>query len=425
VGAWPWRSALYTATTPVVGLAAAVPLLVLVLPWAVLASMVADARPLPDAATWVPLLAVGAALVGGFGPLLALPVAAVERLRLRLVDTRPAAAPHRRPPAPGPWAWLRTRYTEPATWRELGYTLLLPPLAAVAGAMLWTVLLPLLLAAAPLIVAADEGPVTFGPVRAATPADTVPVALLGVALLALAPYLLALWAGAHGALARALLHRHEPEALRAELVEVTRSRARLVDAFEAERRRIERDLHDGAQQRLVALTMRLGLARLDLPADSPAAAEVAAAHDQAKLVLAELRELIRGIHPQVLTDRGLAAALPDLADRCPVPVRLDLDLPVRPPAHAEATAYFVAAELLTNAARHSGATAVAVSARAADRTLVLEVADDGRGGADPAAGTGLTGLADRLAVTNGRMLLSSPPGGPTRIRVELPWNRTP
>jgi signal transduction histidine kinase len=219
--------------------------------------------------------------------------------------------------------------------------------------------------------------------------------------------------------ARALLHGRSREALHAQLVEVSRSRARLVDAFEAERRRIERDLHDGAQRRLVSLTLQLGLARLDLPPDSTAGTSVAEAHEQAKQTMAELRELIRGIHPQVLTDRGLPVALRSLADDTPIPVTVDVNLPGRLPSHLEATAYFLVAEALTNVTKHSGATRVSVSAHRHADTLVVEVSDNGRGGADPRQGSGLTGLADRAAVVDGRMFLSSPAGGPTLLRVEL------
>src|SRR5262249_42147495 len=139
--------------------------------------------------------------------------------------------------------------------------------------------------------------------------EALAYALAGVAMLPAVPYLLGLLAGAHGAMARALLRGGDEHRLRAELVEMSRSRARLVDAFEAGRRRIERDLHDGAQQRLVGLTLRLGIARLDIPPESPAYRDVSDAHDQAKQLMVELRELIRGIHPRVLADRGLPSAL--------------------------------------------------------------------------------------------------------------------
>lgn len=211
--------------------------------------------------------------------------------------------------------------------------------------------------------------------------------------------------------------------MRAELVEVARSRARLVDAFDSERRRIERDLHDGAQQRLVSLTLQLGLARLDLPADSPAAGTLATAHEQAKQAMVELREIVHGIHPQILTERGLPAALSELADRCSIPVTVRCEPSGRLPGQLEAAVYFVVAEALTNAARHSGATEVSVTVEQRAGRVVVQVGDDGRGGADPNRGTGLTGLADRVAVVGGRMLLSSPAGGPTLLRVELPCPR--
>jgi signal transduction histidine kinase len=193
----------------------------------------------------------------------------------------------------------------------------------------------------------------------------------------------------------------------------------LVDAFEAERRRIERDLHDGAQQRLVALTMALGLARLDAP-PGPLADQLAKAHGEAGRALEELRELIHGIHPKVLADYGLPAAVADAADRSAVPVDVTLELPGRLPQAVEAAAYFVVCEALANIGRHSGATRAAVTGGHRDGRLVLRVRDDGRGGADAAAGSGLTGLADRVSVLDGRLSLSSPPGGPTLLSVEIP-----
>jgi signal transduction histidine kinase len=196
-----------------------------------------------------------------------------------------------------------------------------------------------------------------------------------------------------------------------------------VDAFEAERRRIERDLHDGAQQRLVALTMTLGLARLDAP-PGPLADQLAKAHEEAGKALAELRELIHGIHPKILADYGLEAAVADAADRSVVPVDIDLELPGRPPQAVESAAYFVVCEALANVAKHSGADRAQVSGGHRDGRLFLQVRDDGRGGADPSAGSGLTGLADRVSVLDGRLALSSPPGGPTLLLVEFPCELT-
>ncbi|MET9678783.1 sensor histidine kinase [Streptomyces coeruleorubidus] len=254
----------------------------------------------------------------------------------------------------------------------------------------------------------------------AVPWQTVAGPVAGALLLPVAAYPIGAWAAVRAAVGRAVLFPKDRE-----LREVVRSRARLVDAFETERRRIERDLHDGAQQRLVALTIKLGLATLDLPPGSAAAKQVGEAHALAKEALTELRELIRGIHPQILTERGLAAAARDIAGRCPVPADLDLDLPGRLPAAVEQTAYYVTAEALTNIARHSGADRCRVTARCRDGVLRLDIEDNGSGDADPARGTGLVGLADRIAAADGRMLLSSPPGGPTLLRAEIPCARRP
>ncbi|GLX93680.1 sensor histidine kinase [Herbidospora sp. NBRC 101105] len=331
----------------------------------------------------------------------ALPVGAFERARMRLVDRTPAGNPHVKPPNPGLRAWITTRVREQATWRDLGFTVVAlsvlcwMDLGLVSSAF-W---LPVLLMSAPLQPSMHW-------------VDGLPLAAGGLLLVPLSAYMLAAWAGTRAMIARAVLAPGDAE--------IIRSRARLVDAFEAERRRIERDLHDGAQQRLVSLSMKLGLARLDLPPGSPAETQVAEAHEEAKRVLAELRELIRGIHPQVLTDRGLGAAVEDVAGRSPVPVDVDVSLPGRLPAPIEAAAYYVVSEAMTNIAKHSGARHGHVYGRLHEGALVLEVRDDGVGGANPAAGSGLAGLADRVAVTDGVMSLSSPRGGPTLLRVEIP-----
>jgi signal transduction histidine kinase len=425
ISGWPWRSAGYLLSTLPLALAAQAGLAIPAAPWLVLAAQLASGN--YQVGTIVVLALLGGALVPAIGPLIAMPLAVAERARLRLVDARPDG-PHRpgRPEtaAGGAAAWLRARYAEPGTWRELGYGCLLATvIPALTLAALLAVLLTGVLVASPVLVLAQQpggAPVTLAFGQATTVGQTLPYTVAGLLLLPVLPYLLTLLAAAQAAIARALLLGAPGEQLRAELAEVSRSRARLADAFEAERRRIERDLHDGAQQRLVSLTLQLGLARLDLPPASPAARSVAAAHEQAKQLMAELRELIHGIQPQVLTDLGLPAALGELADQSPVPVAVDARLPGRLPGPIENTAYFVAAEALTNVAKHSGATGASVAAHEHDGVLTIEISDNGHGGADPGRGTGLTGLADRAAVTGGRMLLSSPDGGPTLLRVELP-----
>jgi signal transduction histidine kinase len=209
--------------------------------------------------------------------------------------------------------------------------------------------------------------------------------------------------------------------LRARLAELQASRARLVEATDTERRRIERDLHDGTQQRLVSIAMALGLAESKLAADRPAVQPVLSeAREALGVALAELRELTQGIRPAILVERGLASALDDLARRAALPVRLDVAIGGRLPEQVEGAAYFVASEALTNAAKHSHANEVRLTAAQEPNALVLKIADDGIGGAALGGGTGLRGLADRVEALGGRLTLSSPPGRGTTICVEIP-----
>jgi signal transduction histidine kinase len=223
------------------------------------------------------------------------------------------------------------------------------------------------------------------------------------------------------AAALALENQRLDAALRARVEELRTSRARIVEASYAARRRLERDLHDGAQQRLVALALDLRLARTKFDADPAAAAELLDA-SIAELAQAtdELRELARGIHPAVLTDRGLGAALDALATRAPLPVELGSVPEERLPEPVETAAYFVVAEALTNVAKYAEATHAEVSVERANGTLRVEVRDDGVGGADPAAGTGLRGLADRIAALDGKLDVTSPSGSGTVVRAEVP-----
>ncbi|WP_030693854.1 sensor domain-containing protein [Streptomyces globisporus] len=404
LGAWPWRAGGYLVSGGILGAAAGVGLLVLGVFSLFLVGL--------------PLLLLSGLALGR-----------VERLRLRLVDLDPVPDPHRVPSAPGLAAWLRTRVTEQATWRELAYALLfatvlwpLDLLALAVGAGL-----PVALLSAPFRLAADgqETKVVKAYLVTSYP-EALAAALVGAVLLVALAYPLAAVAGARAALARALLTPRETERPGA-IGEVIASRARLVDAFEAERRRIERDLHDGAQQRLVALTMTLGLARLDAPPGGPLAEQLAKAHAEAGQVLTELRELIHGIHPQVLADYGLGPALADAADRSAVPVDVGADVSALPrlPVAVESAAYFAGCEALANIGKHSGARRARITARHTGCALRLDVEDDGHGGADPARGSGLTGLADRIAVLDGTLTITSPPGGPTLLRVEIPCPALP
>lgn len=214
--------------------------------------------------------------------------------------------------------------------------------------------------------------------------------------------------------------------LRARVADLSASRARLIEAEVAERRRLERDLHDGAQQRLVALTLSLRVAQARVRSDPRGAEELLeGTQEELALALAELRELARGIHPAVLSDRGLEAALQSLADRSPVPVELAGLEAGRLPAPVEAAAYFVVAEALTNVAKYAHASRVEVRVAAGGGRAVVEVADDGIGGADPAQGTGLRGLSDRVAALDGRLEVESRPGSGTRLRAEIPCEVVP
>jgi signal transduction histidine kinase len=224
---------------------------------------------------------------------------------------------------------------------------------------------------------------------------------------------------AAGAAAALALENQRLEAqLRARIEELRASRARLVEAGDAERRRLERDLHDGAQSRLVALALKLKLARMKADGEVAELLDESSAELQASLD--ELRVLARGLHPVVLTDRGLNAAVRILAARAPVPVDVLALPPERLPPPIELAVYFVVAEALTNVAKYAQATSATVAVRREPASVVVEIADDGVGGADVSAGSGLRGLADRVGVFDGRIELASPEGGGTMLRAEMP-----
>jgi signal transduction histidine kinase len=312
--------------------------------------------------------------------------------------------------------------TERATWSEIGYALLRLPVSAVAASLsLWTWAAGLVLLTLPLYNKyLPSGGAKIGDVVFRGTPTMASAATIGLALLLIAPQLTRGFGRVDAALSRWLLG--PPSDLAARVIELETSRERVVDAAEAERRRIERDLHDGAQQRLVALAMELGRAKARF-ADDPDAAKVLVdqAHAQAKEALTELRNLVRGVHPPVLTERGLDAALSGLAALCPIPVEVHVDVPVRPRASVEAVAYFVVAETLTNVAKHSRAShaKVVVEGHGFPGTLTVMISDDGIGGAK-ADSPGLSGLADRVSGVDGRLSVESPSGGPTIIAAELP-----
>ncbi|MCP9957797.1 sensor histidine kinase [Streptomyces sudanensis] len=234
------------------------------------------------------------------------------------------------------------------------------------------------------------------------------------------PYLARAMANADRAMVRGLLGPSDE--LERRVAELESDRGVVVDTAAADLRRIERDLHDGAQARLVALAMDLGLAKEKAAEDPHAATRmVEEAHDEVKRALRELRDLARGIHPAILTDRGLDAALSAVASRCTVPVTVNADLPTRPAPAIEGIAYFTVSELLQNVSKHAHATHATVDVRRTEDRLLIQVTDDGHGGADPTTGTGLAGLTERLDAVDGLLTLHSPPGGPTTATAELPW----
>jgi signal transduction histidine kinase len=347
-----------------------------------------------------------------------------ERSRLASLLHLDLPSPHPSLVATGRFARMWERIRTPSRWIEILYLTVVLPLLAVPGfviVVLWAGAVALL--ALPAYVhslAGGEAHFYFFVISPGPGAWLVGLAGL-VGLLWIAPWLTLAAAGMDRAVAGRMLGPSERVAL-TEQVRVTETRrAAAVESAESERRRIERDLHDGAQQRLVALAMDLGRARESFDADPERARGlIAEAHDEAKAALSELRDLVRGVHPAILGDRGLDAALSAVVARSPVPVDLTVDVARRPPAEVESAAYFLVSEALTNVARHARATRVGVAVVRVGGRLIVEVTDDGAGGADPSMGTGLAGLSQRVESLGGRLHVVSPPGGPTTVMGELP-----
>lgn len=351
----------------------------------------------------------------------------MERLLARHLVGVDITSPYRPIPKGRVLDRARTILTDPATWRDPAYLVLRFPLGLITFVVL-TVLIsvPAAMVASPVLLAADV------PLEMLVNDDRVVfevnewwesgvVAAIGIVALGGVAHLIRYGAAGHGILAAALLAPSRTAGLEIRVDDLTDQRDRGFDVASAERRRIERDLHDGAQQRLVALAMELGRARRKLDGgDTEAVRELLdGAHARAKEALVELRDLARGIHPAILTDRGLDAALSSLAARAPFPVEINYGPPGRLPESVESTAYFVAAEALTNISKHAAASQAVVSVEELDGLVVLEVFDDGVGGVDP-EGSGIRGLGDRLAAAGGRLEIESPIGGPTIVRGILP-----
>ncbi|MER5369602.1 sensor domain-containing protein [Streptomyces sp. NPDC002722] len=381
---WPWRSLAYLISGVLFGTAAVTILAACLAAGIVLLVVLIGIAPL-----------VGLVLASSA-------VATVERHRLRLVDLDRLPDPHRRPDTRGIRAWVAGRLKEPVTWRELLFTL-------VSTAALWwldLIVLGFTFALPAVFLSSLDG-------------ETWPWAVFSAIVLLASPYTVTSWAGARAAMARTFLAPRDRE-LGEELREIRASQVRLLDSFDAERARIERDLHDGAQQRLVSLGMTLAMLHLDTPPDSPRSELLTQAQSQLSAAHQELRALIRGLNPPVLADHGLVAAIEDYAARFPIPVTVDLRLPEKLPRKVETTMYYLLNEAMTNIARHSGAATAQVRGRYHADLLIFDITDDGHGGVDTEAGTGMTGLADRVRALDGRIRVSSPAGGPTLLHVEVP-----
>jgi signal transduction histidine kinase len=408
-----WRATRNALTGLVVAVVTAVILFLPCVLWgAAIFTVIGNANNAGHIALYVATILVIPAVL----PWLVLGQTALQRSRLQatLGLEFPAAL---RPASLGPWPLGPLRSA--ATWRQLGYHFISLFTGLTGGTLVaacW--LLPVLTVG--LLLAGDPG--LF---------NGTGLSVLAVAVVLAAPWVARGVSRADEAAARALLGPSRSEELAERVETLARSRADIVKATDAERRRIERDLHDGAQQRLVSLAMNLGIARASLTdAPEPARKAIADAHDEAVLALSELREFIRGLHPAVLNDRGLNAALSGLAARAPLPVRVTVDLPRPAGASVEAIAYFIVSESLANIAKHARATHAEVAVIRQGNRLQITVTDDGVGGAaipppgdGPAgawSGTGLRGLVQRATAVDGTLSIDSPPGGPTVITAELP-----
>jgi signal transduction histidine kinase len=347
-----------------------------------------------------------------------------ERSRVASLLGVAIPSPHPDLQATGYLGRMWERIKSPSRWREILYLAVVLPLTAIPSAVavcLWAGAAAIV--GMPAFVSELPGgqahfyffTVKSGPEAIATAAVGV------IGLLWIAPWVTLIVADIERAVTTSMLGPSERIRL-TEQVRVTETRrAAAVETAETERRRIERDLHDGAQQRLVALAMDLGRAKESFDADPDRTRHlIAEAHDEAKAALGELRDLVRGVHPAILGDRGLDAALSAVVARSPVPVELKVDVPRRPDPEVESAAYFFVSETLTNVARHAEATRVSVHVVRVGGRLIIEVSDNGAGGADASRGTGLAGLAGRLASMGGRVQIVSPPGGPTTVMGELP-----
>jgi signal transduction histidine kinase len=320
------------------------------------------------------------------------------------------------------WEKLKAALADPATWKDLVFLLLQFPLG-IASFVIATAVLGVAIGAlwAPAYYWAIDGGIDLGLFNADTLVEACALMPLGAVVLFVGIPALGALGRLYGLLGAVLLGSNADPELTAEVSDLRDARSRIIAAADAERRRIERDLHDGAQQRLVALALTLRMAEKRAAEGDPEAAElVRRAGAEAGHALTELRDLARGIHPAILTNRGLRAALDDLAARSTVPVEITATPAERLPEPVEAAAYFVVSECLANVSKHSRAQVAEVSVTVADGRVTVTVRDDGVGGAELGEGSGLQGLVDRVGAVDGKLTLHSPPGMGTRVAATIP-----
>ncbi|WP_433675410.1 histidine kinase [Microbacterium gorillae] len=351
-------------------------------------------------------------------PLWALMIGTVERRRTRWLGFAFQPSPHVRVPRSERRHWLNIRLMEPATWREVGALFSNLVFGLLSLLLVGTEITVLVLCVAFVWLPISEtGRVVtlWGDVSWALTPERVPLLVLAfIVMLVVGGYANAVLAGAQASLLRLLCAPRDAE-LQARVEQLTAARATLVRALDEERRRIERDLHDGVQQELVALGARLAIIELEADAlagngtADPLLRAVGTARSAADAALDSLRRTVRGLHPAVLSDRGLTAALQELAGRAPVPLHLHVEVP-RLPAAAETAAYYLVTEALSNAAKHSAASAVTVHAHMEHEDLVMTVSDDGGGAVREGHGTGIAGLRERAASLGGTLTVSTTGG---------------
>ena len=427
---WPWRSLAYVLATPTTLIYL---LLVTLLTLVYLLLLTTALIPVPVYVGATPLIFVaGAAICWPLTMLAGVPLGRVERARLRWVDLNEIENPHQPLRGVTLREWVRVRVREQSTWTEVLHVTLLFPLGLINLTVLFFALFFVLaMIVWPINIVGIrivEGNLDeFARAQGISP-DAFEMSLpfqvglfiAGIFLFVAGLYAITLLAEGERYVARYLLGYDERERLGRELAGVTTSRARITAAFDEERRKIERDLHDGAQQRLTSVVMTLATTKYQLTKGEDVAPFIDQATTEAQQAINELRDLVHGIYPAALREHDLADALRDAVERCGVPATVEIDISEPLPRDVEIGVYFAVSELLTNVTKHSRATTLTLAARQANGAVTITVDDNGVGGATTGHGTGLLGVADRIETLSGTLTIDSPSGGPTTILIEMP-----